>query len=93
MKLPLKWGLLVLAALAVLHSALEAPNARTVVLVVAMGVALWTAFSLNIPPRREPEPEPLLEPPEDGEPPEDEGASEGETGNGGGESRKSPPCP
>lgn len=67
MKLPLKWGLLALVGLWLLHGALDDRNARTTVLIAAMGVALWTAFSLKIPPKREPEEEPLLEPPEDEE--------------------------
>jgi hypothetical protein len=66
MKLPLRWGLAALLGLWVLHGFLEAPNARTLLLVVAMGVALWTAFSLNIPARTGTrEEEPMIPPPEE----------------------------
>jgi hypothetical protein len=66
MKLPLKWGLAALLGLWVLHGFLEAPDARTLLLVVAMGVALWTAFSLNIPAKKEPrQEEPVIPPPEE----------------------------
>lgn len=67
MKLPLKWGLLALVGLWVLHGALESPRERIVLLIAAMGVALWTAFSLNIPPKPKPEEESLLDPPEEEE--------------------------
>ena len=51
-KLPLRYGIPALVALWVGHGFVEDENWRTVLLVVAMGVALWTAFSLNIPPRK-----------------------------------------
>jgi hypothetical protein len=65
MKLPLKWGVLALLGLWGLHASLDEPRERMLVLVAAMGVALWTAFSLKIPPKRRPEDESLLDPPED----------------------------
>jgi hypothetical protein len=52
MKLPLKFGLPILVAIWVVHGFVEDENTRTFLLVAAMAVALWTAFSLNIPPRR-----------------------------------------
>jgi len=75
MKLPLPWGLALLAALWIVYAFLESQGERTALLIVAMGVALWTAFSLNIPARRD-EPadeqaEQLAAPPDD----ESEGSS------------------
>ena len=67
MRLPLPWGISLLAGLWVLHAFLSHPAEKTALLIVAMGVAMWTAFSLNIPEKK-PEPErSLLEPPEEEE--------------------------
>ena len=52
MKLPLRWGLLLLLGIWALHSSAEADTHRMLLLVAGMGVALWTAFSLKIPPRK-----------------------------------------
>lgn len=52
MKLPLRWGLLLLLGIWALHSYADSDAHRMVLLVVGMGVALWTAFSLKIPPRK-----------------------------------------
>jgi hypothetical protein len=51
MKLPLRWGVPLLVAL-LLSSGYVGNRERTILLVLAMGVALWMAFSLPIPPRR-----------------------------------------
>ena len=62
MKLPLRYGL---PLLGVMLPALGFVEGRefTVLLVLSMGVALWTAFSL---PHPGPKPEaPLIRPPED----------------------------
>ena len=55
MKLPLRYGLLALLGVFLAHSAVDDQRLRLLLLVVGMGLALWTAFSLKIPPRREPE--------------------------------------
>ena len=77
MNLPLKVGLPLLVALLVGSSFAEGFE-RTAVLVAAMAVALWTAFSLphvRRPPPEEPPPDeaeaepPEEEPPADAEPP------------------------
>jgi hypothetical protein len=66
MRLPIGWGLALLAGLWVLHALLDDPRLKTALLIVAMAVALWTAFSLNIPARKaEPEDPSVLEPPEE----------------------------
>jgi hypothetical protein len=76
MKLPPLWGFGLLLGLWVLHAFLDDPTQKTALLILAMAVALWTAFSLNIPDR-EPEPErSLLEPPEEGEGEGEEGAED-----------------
>lgn len=86
MKLPLRWGLLLLLGIWALHSYAESDAHRMVLLVVGMGVALWTAFSLKIPPRK-PGDVPSLWPqrPGDGEPedPQNREAGRGEGGEGG----------
>ncbi|MBI4083224.1 MAG: hypothetical protein HY423_11505 [Candidatus Lambdaproteobacteria bacterium] len=51
MKLPLRWGVPILLAL-LLSSGYVGIVERTILLVLAMGVALRMAFSLPIPPRR-----------------------------------------
>ena len=67
MRLPLPWGSGLLVGLWVLHGFLTHPAEKTALLIVAMGVAMWTAFSLNIPAKK-PEPErSLLVPPEEEE--------------------------
>lgn len=53
MKLPLRYGLLSLLALFLLHAYTESEQLRLLILVGGMAIALWTAFSLKIPPRRE----------------------------------------
>lgn len=52
MKLPLRFGVPLLLALLAGLTAVEGLE-RTVLLVVAMGVALWSALSLPRPPPRE----------------------------------------
>ena len=62
MKLPLRYGLPLLGLLLLVLSLVDGRE-RTLFLVVAMGVALWTAFSLPHPgPKPE---EPPLFPPKD----------------------------
>ena len=62
MKLPLRYGLPLLGLLLLALSLVEGRE-RTLLLVGAMGVALWTAFSLPHPgPKPE---EPPMVPPED----------------------------
>lgn len=56
MKLTLKLGIPLLVLLLLASSQVEGA-ARTLVLILAMGVALWTAFSLPHPGPREPEPD------------------------------------
>jgi hypothetical protein len=65
MKLPLKIGLPLLGLLLVGLAFSEGPG-RLVLLLAAMGVALWSAFSLPRPAPG-PEPRPLGAPPPDAE--------------------------
>lgn len=72
MKLPLRYGLLLLAGLLLLSATLAAGPERSVVLLAAMGVAVWTAFSLPGISREEAAPEtgePTDEEADDDEPP------------------------
>jgi hypothetical protein len=73
MRLPLHIGFPILVALLLMAGAVDIGPERSALLVVAIVLALWMAFSLNIRPRGPPEPEedpdaPVLEPPEDIEP-------------------------
>lgn len=54
MKLPLRFGIPLLLVLLVALTAVDGPE-RTVVVVAAMGVALWAALSLPRPPPKEAE--------------------------------------
>ena len=87
MKLPLKFGLPILVGIWVGHAFVEDENTRTILLVAAMAVALWTAFSLNIAPRRkgdEPETGLRLEEQDDeGAPDRDAEEEDGENGEPG----------
>ena len=56
MKLPLRWGFLALIAIWLGYGFVEQQAMKSGILIMAMGIALWTAFSLNIPARRRPEP-------------------------------------
>jgi len=64
--MPLLPGFLLVVGLLVGSSLLENNPLQNFFLVAAMGVTLWTAFSLPIPPRRDPHPldEALLPPQE-----------------------------
>ncbi len=75
MKLPLRWGVVLLAGIMGLASWLGPGPARSLVLMGGIGVALWTAFSLNITPRS------VLEQPP---PEEDEASTKGEEEGDGG---------
>ena len=56
MKLPLRWGALALLAIWLGYGFVEQQAMKSGILIMAMGIALWTAFSLNIPAKRKPEP-------------------------------------
>jgi hypothetical protein len=81
MKMPLKYGIPLLIALWLGAGFVEYGQGKTLLMVLAMGVAMWTAFSLPRPRRRQPEEfedGPPLEsapPPEDG----DSATADGET--------------
>ena len=87
MKLPLKFGLPILAGIWIWHGFVEHTMARTMLLVAAMAVALWTAFSLNIPPRRKGDEAEtglqLEELDDEGAPDRDEEEEDGENGKNG----------
>ena len=56
MKLPLRWGALALVAIWLGYGFVEQQAMKSGILIMAMGIALWTAFSLNIPAKRKPGP-------------------------------------
>lgn len=55
MKMPLKFGIPLLIALWLASGFMEYGQGKTLLMALAMGVALWTAFSLPRPRRRRPE--------------------------------------
>ncbi len=55
MKMPLKYGIPLLIALWLASGFIEYGQGKTLLMALAMGVALWTAFSLPRPRRRKPE--------------------------------------
>lgn len=55
MKMPLKYGIPLLIALWLGSGYTDYGQGKTALMSLAMGVALWTAFSLPRPPRRRPE--------------------------------------
>ena len=73
MKMPLKYGIPLLIALWLGSGYTDYGQGKTALMSLAMAVALWTAFSLPRPPRRQPEDTE----PEDTEP-EDAGREEQE---------------
>jgi hypothetical protein len=72
MKLPLKYGIPLLIVLWLASGYTAYGEGKTLLMMLAMGVALWTAFSLPRPRRRPPR-----EPEEEGEEPWDEGEDAG----------------
>ncbi len=56
MKLPLKYGIPLLVLLWLASGYTAYGEGKTLLMMLAMGVALWTAFSLPRPRRRPPEP-------------------------------------
>ena len=52
MKLPLRWGALALVAIWLGYGFVEQQAMKSGILIMAMGIALCTAFSLNIPAKR-----------------------------------------
>ena len=55
MKLPLRFGLPLLVGLWLASGYTPYGQGKTLLMVLAMAVALWTAFSLPLPRRRHPE--------------------------------------
>lgn len=62
MKIPLRYGVPLLAALWIGSGLAEQPPLPNLLRVLAIGVALWTAFSLPIPRRSEEEEDPEGDP-------------------------------
>ncbi len=70
-KLPLKYGIPLLVFLLLASGYTDYGDGKTLMMILAMGGALWTAFSLPLPRRRQPdypeEEEGFAEPPQDEE--------------------------